>query len=539
MTESSQQERRGGELAFWLIGAALVLYVACLTGQRENAPFADAWEHHRVILALQENLWRPGNPTFASDTPSIRYSPYFIVQAILCRVTHVDPYRMLSWAAAVNTALLVLAVRALLRSFGEARASAAALIVMVCLYGAAPGWAGSYALSDLPWHQVNPSAFALALVIFAWALFRRFNERGWRDYAFPVATLLLTEAMLDHAMAGAFGFAGLFVIACVAKTSSRIRLMSAATAAAAIAAVVCLIWPWYPFLSAVLSRPDRDYWFDRETLLNSLFIWPAPALACALCAVPLRKRELVRVCFAGAAVCFALGLVSFPIKSPLLARLPMCGILFLHLAIAVYVRDAGILQPSSWPARIKGFFAEPPMAMQSAAEIAVAVALVYFWAPQCAEIFRAPHLARGVIAPITHKENKQTNLKQRFDVLLKPVGAHDVVLSDRYTSWPMPSSRGRIVAALHYEFFIQDQAQRDRDVDAFFGAANDAERMEILQRYNVKWIVLDNSRLGKYLYAELYEPSAEVGHDANLYLLDAAKWRLARENKSRPVPASS
>jgi hypothetical protein len=57
---------------FWLLGAALVVYVALCTPYRENVTSADAWEHHRAIKALTENLWQPGNPTYATDETSIR-----------------------------------------------------------------------------------------------------------------------------------------------------------------------------------------------------------------------------------------------------------------------------------------------------------------------------------------------------------------------------------------------------------------------------------------------------------------------------------
>ncbi|MBI5093015.1 MAG: hypothetical protein HZB26_11325 [Candidatus Hydrogenedentes bacterium] len=528
MTDDTASESGRDKLAFWLAGAALVAYVACLTGQRENAPFADAWEHHRVIRALTENLWDPGNPTFDSEIPSIRYSPYFIAQALICRTTGIDAYRIQSVVAVLNTILLVLAIRGFLRSFKEGRAAATALIVMVCLYGAAPGWAGSYALSDLPWHQVNPSAFSLPLVIFAWTLFRRFNTRGWRDYSWPLIALLLTEAMLDHAMTGAFGFVFLFVLAAFSVTENRVRLFAAAIGVSLFAALCCLCWPWYPFIEAVRSSPDRDYWFDRETLWNSLFVWPAPAAFCALCAIPRRKREIVRVCLIAAAACFAMGAISFPIRSPLLARMPVPGLLFLHLPVALYIRESGILRLAEWPARIQSLWGAAASETKPIVEIAVAAAMVYFAAPQCIEIIRAPYLARGFVAPLTHKEDKQTNLKQRFDALLAPVGSHDVVLSDRYTSWPIPSSKGRIVAALHYEFFIQNQPARDRDVAAFFADASDADRKAILERYRVKWIVLDSSRLDTRGFASLYDAHAKVSQEGNLFLMDAAKWAESR-----------
>ena len=50
------------------------------------------------------------------------------------------------------------------------------LIVMVALWGGPPGYANSYALADLPWHQVNPSALAFALAVFALGWFERMRR---------------------------------------------------------------------------------------------------------------------------------------------------------------------------------------------------------------------------------------------------------------------------------------------------------------------------------------------------------------------------
>src|SRR5205823_5303460 len=138
------------------------------------------WEHHRVVAALTEKLWKPGNPTYASDIPSVRYSPYTVGLALLCRATGMEPYKALSTAAVINTLLLIAGVLLLLRQFREAASAGAALLVMVALWGGAPGYANSYALADLPWQQVNPSAFAFGLTLLAWSLFRWLANRTAR-----------------------------------------------------------------------------------------------------------------------------------------------------------------------------------------------------------------------------------------------------------------------------------------------------------------------------------------------------------------------
>src|SRR6476660_1719816 len=109
--------------SYWVIGTVLILYVAVCTVQRDNVLGADAWEHHRTILTLTRHLWHPGNPTFASEIPSVRYSPYTIFWALVCRVTHITPYTALSIAAVINTVLLLLGLWMLLDSFGESAAA--------------------------------------------------------------------------------------------------------------------------------------------------------------------------------------------------------------------------------------------------------------------------------------------------------------------------------------------------------------------------------------------------------------------------------
>src|SRR3954449_11969891 len=69
-------------LAYAFLGSLLVLYVASCTRWRDGVLGADAWEHHRAILALVEDLRNPGNPTLATQDPSIRYTPYTVIQAI-------------------------------------------------------------------------------------------------------------------------------------------------------------------------------------------------------------------------------------------------------------------------------------------------------------------------------------------------------------------------------------------------------------------------------------------------------------------------
>ena len=510
-------------LAFWLLGAALVLYVALCTGQRENIILSDSWEHHRALVALTRHLWRPGNPTYASDLPSVRYSPYFVFWAVVCRTIHIDPYLALSIAAVVNTALLVIGVWMLLRSFGEAASAAAVLFVMIALYGSAPGWANSYALSDLSWQEVNPSAFSFALVLISWSIFRRIGDGRARWGRMIIVISLMTVAMLDHGMTAALGIIALFLLAALMK-GQRLKMLVAVAAIAVCVAAICSLWPWYSFWSTVRWQGDPDYWFDRYFLHQELTCWIVPAIVCATLALPLIDRPLIRFSIAGGLLSVGGGLVSLVNHSPTLARFPLPGLVFFHIMVGLFAHEVGLFSPSTWPARLRSIFSPLPQGAFSVVQFLLAIVLLGCLVPQLRDIAKQPYLARPYLVKIFHGKDRQLYLRENLIKLLSPVGEDDVVLSDLQTSWLVPGINGKIVAALHYELFVPQQRQRQRDLETFFATDSEAERRKILQRYNVRWIILNHQILDERTYVALLRPAARVAQVDDLVLMDARKW---------------
>jgi hypothetical protein len=265
-----------------------------------------------------------------------------------------------------------------------------------------------------------------------------------------------------------------------------------------------------------------------------LFVWALPGAAIGFLCLLHRDRPLVPVFLLGGYACYGIGLINLALPDwvpnrPTMARLPLPGLLFLQLALGVLVYRAGLLDPRTWPRRVARMTAaDPAQTPRALLEAVVAVALVYCLIPQVWTIFDAPYLARAYVAPLLGKENQQLDLKPRFDALLAPVGQKDVVLSDPRTSWPVPSSRGRIVFAVHPEWFASDEPAREEDVQRFFAAdASEAERVEVLERREVRWILLNREELETDVFDALRRPSAEASADGDLVLMEAAAWRRA------------
>lgn len=532
MTNSSEPSRPDQcPRLYWALGAALVLYVALCTSFRDNLWGADAWEHHRAVLVLSDQMWSPTNPTFARPEPSIRYSPYSVALAFLCRVTQIDPYDALSVAAVVNTALLVVTLFLFLRAYSVSRIGVYALVATVSLYGGAPGYANSCALADLPWHQVNPSALSWPFVLLMWSLFRAAadSRRSWRTCG--IITILGACALLTHGPTAAFGFLGMHIIVATAPSRYRKilgwRLLGIVVGAGAL----CVLWPWYNFCEALLSRRDPQYWFLPGVLILILTQWGAPALLISLTTLQSRRHEFVRFCLITAAVGFGLACVSFLTKSATLARLPMLAILVVDLPIAMFMYEAALLRPTTWRERTRRLWSlDKYVSSRACVEVMVAIVLLCCLLPQLWNIARSPHLARAFFAPLLGQTNKQLDLKSTFDLLLAPIRSRDVVLSDLVTSWPVPSFRGRIVTALHAELFVPNQPQRVEHVDAFF-TVNDAPlRRRILEIYDVDWILLNRERLDEAIFDDLLESDAIVSHVGGLVLMNAARWRALRDS---------
>ena len=497
--------------------------MALCTGHRENHPTTDAWEHHRAVRALALHLWHPGNPTYAIDAPSIRYSPYSVGLALVARATGVDPWTVLSGAAVANTLLLLAGIALLLRRFQRSRWGPALLVVMVIGYGGVPGYAGSLALADLPWHQPNPSAFAFGLSLWILQAFEGFLRRpGWRrGWPLPIA---LAGVALSHGMTALVCGAGLLALVLARPRSQWRRGGLALLGLAALAVGLSALWPWYDFL-AVAFGPADPVWFNRSILVRMLSRWVLPSLLGSLVALPLRRDPLVRVALIAGGLCYGAGLLALPLHSAALARLPLPGAFFFHLPIAAFVHRTGLLVLRSWPGRLHRLTGAPgEPAAAAALETLLAAVGVLLLLSQLGLALRAPYLARPWVAPLLGRAPKALHLRQRLAALLEPVKEGEVVLADPVSAWPVPSLGGRIVSALHPEYGVADEARRRADVEAFFSPDPTVDRRAILRRWQVRWILLCPANLPPAVLAALRDPAARVRETDAGFLLDAHRW---------------
>jgi hypothetical protein len=527
---------------YWLLGACLIAFVALCCGFRDHRVISDSWEHVRAIKALvDEGLDYTGNPTYASNVPSLRYSPYTLALAAICRVTGLASYDALTLGGVVATVLLVAGIPYLLAAYGEARASTAALLMVVGLYGSPPVFSSSLALCDLPHLQVNPSNFSTCLSLFAWGIFARTLRPGRWWISDLLVALLVTAALLIHPWTGILTcmFLGIMAVASEARMVLVRRLLTIGV----ISGVLLSLWPWYNFFAAGRATLPNGlvFTYSNRSFLTSICV---PGLILGVAALCERGRPAVRHFLLAGYAAYACGVLaavvpeSFPMAGAF-GRLPLSGLLFLQLALGIFAYHAGLLRPATWGDRLAELFTGERLRTAGAAlEVIVAASLVYFSIPLVWQSLRDPINLRPYIASRMGREEKSRSLRPIYKELLRGVGRGDVVLSDQWTMWPVPAFAGRIVyACSHTEVLVgaKEDQQRHDDTDRFFNTeTSESERAAILDRYGVRWLILNQDRLATEVYAKLLEPKAVVATVDRMQLLDARRWKTLRSGDRSP-----
>ncbi len=522
---------------YWTLAVGVTAFVALTTTFRYEVAAADAWEHHRAIRVVAQLGVRPGNPTYATGEPSIRYSPYTLALAVVVRTMHWDAWDVLSGAAVVNTALLMVALYVLLCAFRQRAAAPAVLLVALFLYGSTPGYANTLALEDLPWHQVNPSALSLALCILAWAAWRWAASSTRRTLAVaPLVVAALALSLLDHGMTGALGGVGLVAVALAERGAARARLLVGTAAVGVVAMGICALWPYYPFVQAIHTNQDPEYWYNSSILKLMLTNWCLPCLIASLLAIPHRREPLVEFGLWGLALTTLLTLFAVITRSATFARLPLAGLIFAQLLTGYVLATWHLFSSPTWRetfGRLRS--SSPDTFVPGFVRLLLPFLILLFGVPQIRDTLRLPHLMRPRIARWLGRPDRQSHRFDRYAAILGPVGERDVVMTDVITAWPVPSFKGRIVGAEHFEYFTLDQQRRRDDASLFMTPGTSFEtRARLLEHYDARWILLDRDNNATVL-PELLAVQAVERDKGNMILMDARRWLAARQGASSGV----
>jgi alpha-1,6-mannosyltransferase len=373
-----------------------------------------------------------------------------------------------------------------------------ALLLIVFLWGKRPWmWSGFLHAGMLGYDISYPSTFAAVAMFLAWSLLLDALDQG-RTLPYAAIALLLGLCLVTHpptAVVLLAGLAALFV--------ARVRrpwLPQAAWLAGAIAAgaASCLAWPYYPVLALFTDQPREFHLWSGVFYANVLRrTWPI-ILATPVLLWRLRadRRDPLVLMAAVLAGIYAVGALT---EAYGLGR----TIAYLAILVQIAVAAALVALELRMPAGRRWL-------VPAATLVILGGLFVYSEQPLPRLLKYDPQPWREAAA------------------ILAPVRPGEVVLTNSLTGYYVPAVTGaRVVAWRHPIYWIPDHEERRAAQKRFFGETSLPDRQETLERYGVRWILLNRAQAGLSAADEtgLLSLGCVAGERDSLVLVDVDRRR--------------
>ncbi|MHC3473889.1 hypothetical protein ACYF6T_35050 [Streptomyces sp. 7R007] len=442
----------------------------------------DAGQHAAVIERLRADLLHPAHSM--ADLPgagSPYYGPYAVVQALFARLTGLSGWAVLRIAGPLHLVLLLTGVGRFVRTLTDRPwAPVLAVPAMTLLWGTERLlWSGYLGLMSLTTNISYPSAFAIGLTFWAWALTAtRAAEReapvryvgpsglgGWWGYAGTGALYALI--LLVHPVTAVSAVVGAVAIVAARQRGWTGPLVARWAVAGAAALAVAVVWPYYDVLS--LGGDSGMDWMHRrlyEHLAGNSWLALIGAPALWWRARGTAGRDPLLLMFALESLVLAYGWLSGHYTY---GRVLWAVLVPLQFALAVE-----LAAPRPWGAFRKVL-----------GGAAVVWACVGFCTVQGGAVVPRALDPVGLDQPPRWPS---------YDWAARYVRRGEVVLTDGYQAAHLIAGYGPNLAAPIWPDPALDERERRRrsaDVRAYFAPdATRAEREAVVRRYHVRWLLL-------------------------------------------------
>jgi hypothetical protein len=450
-------------VALWAVVALLVVLMLLVI---VRLPWdGDLGMHAATVGRLRHRLLDPGNPLVDENTPSPYYSPWMLFLGVVARVTGLSVWVVLRIGALISLTLLVTGVWRYGRTLSAQRAAPPlALLCLVFLWGTEVfKWSGFLGLNSLALTVAYPSVFALGLVFHFWALLTRTlkTEGGW--VAFLGLGALWAVILLSHQFTGVVGTLGALAVVIGARVGLRIWLRLAA--GLALGAVILALWPYYDFFALFGAGSLEEI---HRSLYQDLFArFGLVLLGVVALAVRARRDRLDPL-----VLFFALGVLVFGL-----------GGLTGHYSWGRAL--PAVLIPAQLAAAVEVAGAARGALRNVAAGVLAAALLVGAWT----QIQTVGYVTGRSALPEAVAE-KYRDPWVGYHWITPWVRYGDVVMAKTIPSRQIPAYGAYTVAPGYPDFFLPDEARRDAAVRTYFAAGSSrAERLEVLRKYGVRWVV--------------------------------------------------
>ncbi len=484
---------------FFLLSLLLVVLMVShtLNGQWSG----DFWEHSAAVRELATHPFSPHHPQLLLRVPHAFYSPYTLGVACVSRLTGLGPVESLAIAGIFNLLLFLFALRLfvslLFPQYGEATAFYTLLFTLVLWGGAAWGYSGFFHLRVLGYVLPYPSTFATAVVLIALSMYILLVRNENRLWLIPilVASLLV---ILTHPLTFMFMAAGLVSLS---FGQHRLRLLDYGLLIGLfiLTFLIAAIWPYFPFVTLITSESAVYHESNRvmyvgviERILPALIGFPLLLLR-----IKSNRRDALVFMFATLCLIYLYGVVSNRFSY---GRVISYIVLILHISIA-----AGVSHIES-----KLAFRHLPPSLLRFAYFCLILVITLAFSFQSMIQPTLPYFTPG-----------RPNTYHQYLFLSDLTPQYDVVLSDIDTSWVVPTFGGKVIACQHALAFVPDHDTRRKDVSDFFRDATALqERLEIIRKYQVNFLLIDKARIATWrTMVDSFQPFGRVVFDNDQFVL--------------------
>lgn len=471
--------------------------------QTMNGQWAgDFWEHSAVVRELATHPFSPKHPLFLLDAPHSFYSPYSLGVALISRTTGLGTVTALSVVGIANLAFFLFSLKLFVSSLFPVNKEATSfysLLFVLFLWGISQWrWSGFFNLLSLSYTLPYPSTFAASLAFMALAMWVWLVKSSNILWLIPI-TGASCVILLTHPLSYIFLAVGMVAITVAEQTRFpfALWLMLVVFAVSLLAAAA---WPYYPFFRMILSDPIYSNYLkaDSAGLYQAVPVRILPALAGVPVIIWRMKanwRDPLGLMFVMLVAVYAFGAIF---EQWTYGRVISPIVLTLQIALAAAI--------ARWESKLNYKRLSPVF------QRGVYCLIIVLFCLACSGKYLLHAIHRCIPG--------SPSVQSQYAFLSKVIPQYDVVLADFDTDWVIPTFGGKVVATHHVLAFVPDQAQRRKDVNAFFSTKSDyKERLAIVRRYDCRHILISKENPASQEIVRSFLPSASIEYEDNKYIL--------------------
>ncbi len=453
------------------VHGALLLVVTAFVFMVIRLPWTgDLGVHAATIQRLRHDLVHPGNPMVDSATDSPYYSPWMVFLSLVAKATNLDTFHILRLAAVLSLVLLFTGVWFFTRTFTDRRVAPPLAVLCVLFLWGTKGfaWSGFLGFGSLGLIMSYPSVFTLALGMHFLALLRlalrRGSATGWQSYL--GLGVLWAVLMLSHQFSGVVITLGAIGVLGGARPwpvkETWFKLIGAVVAGLAVLA----LWPYYSFFSLFGIGGLEDI---HKVLYNNLFPVYGLVMVVGVVALGMRfardRRDPLVLWFL---VALAMVTAGWFLDKWSYGRVLPAVVIPAQIAAAIAAAEAG-------RKLVKVLFG-------TALAVALAMGL---WGQ------------RSGLGFILRQDALSTTITEgtwqpprTYHWVAEHAKYGDVFMTDWKAAQKLPAFGFYTVTVPYPDFFLPDEDERVADTKRYFTEGTSREeRLELLQEYDVKWVL--------------------------------------------------